>query len=196
MKHVSGLLHKLTAFAAVVVALSSCNRAEYAMLPKTSSYHGTANRAVAVKPAPEATTPASDVAAAPEATPAPEAAPAVAPAAVATAPAAVAKTTTSVAAVQPAAPAKAQASRKLNLVERAMVAKVVKKANQLNSKTQVKKHSETASANKLSGNIRTGIILLLIGLLLGIFGGVIGLLGAIIALIGVVLIILGLLDEV
>ncbi|WP_161806890.1 hypothetical protein [Hymenobacter sp. AT01-02] len=40
MKHLSGIMRKVTAVAAVAVALTSCNRAEYAMLPKTSSaYH-------------------------------------------------------------------------------------------------------------------------------------------------------------
>ncbi|UOQ72052.1 hypothetical protein [Hymenobacter cellulosilyticus] len=204
MKHVSGLLHKLTAFAAIVVALSSCNRAEYAMLPKTSSYHGTANRAVSVKPAPVAATPAPEVAAVPEA------APAVAPATVASAPAAPAtaskavsaapavKEAATVAAVQPAT--KAQASRKLNLIERSIVAKVAKKAEKLSSKMEVKKHSEVASTNKLQGKLRQGVILLLVGLLIEILGaatgiGLIYVLGAIIALIGLVLIILYLLDE-
>ncbi|PJJ47960.1 hypothetical protein [Hymenobacter chitinivorans] len=161
------------------------------MLPKTSSYHGAANRAVSVKPESVVATPAPAATA-----PAEEAAPVTQPATVAVAPAVVAPVSKPVAAVQPAAPAKAQAGRKLNLVERTLVAKVTKQANKLASKTQVRKHSETASVNKLSGNLRTGIILLLIGVLLGIFGGIIGLLGAIIALIGVVLIILGLLDEI
>lgn len=189
MKHVSGLLHKLTAFAAVVVALSGCNRAEYAMLPKTSSYHGTEqHRAVSVAPTPAPETVATE-------------APAVAP----TAPEAVAvqpATPAPVAAV--AAPAKAAqnsvaaapAPRKLTLVERALVSKVAKKADKLSSKLQFKQRTEAASANKISGNLRTGIILLLIGALLGIFGGVIGLIGGIVALIGIVLIILYLLDEI
>jgi hypothetical protein len=187
MKHVSGLLHKLTAFAAVVVALSSCNRAEYAMLPQTSSYHGTAqSRAVSVRPA--TTAPAAA-----------EAAPAAEPTAVVAAPVApVVNEAATVAAVTPAAPAKA--ARKLNVVERALVAKVAKKADKLTSKMQVKKHSETASANKLSGKLRQGIILLLAGLLIEILGaatgiGLIYVLGAIVAIIGVVLIILYLLDE-
>ena len=85
MKHLSGLLHKLTAVAAVAVALSSCNRAEYAMLPKTSSaYHGT-QRATVVKPAPAPAAATEEVAAAPapaiEAAPAPAVATQPAPAA-------------------------------------------------------------------------------------------------------------------
>ncbi|MDU0371107.1 hypothetical protein ACFPAF_11925 [Hymenobacter endophyticus] len=191
MKHLSGILHKLTAVAAVAVALTSCNRAEYAMLPKTSSaYHGT-QRAATVAPAPVATetpvaAPATDVA--PVAAPVEKSVAISAPAAKP----AVAKTS----AAPTAAVAKAP---KLNFAQKAVVAKLTKQANKLAAKTQVSKKSEVASeedATALSRNIKLGIILLLIGVLLGIFGGILGLLGAIIGVIGVVLIILGLLDEV
>ncbi|MCB2407531.1 hypothetical protein [Hymenobacter lucidus] len=208
MKHVSGLLQKLTAFAAVVVALSSCNRAEYAMLPKTSSYHGAEHRSVSVKPASVAT-PTPEAVAAPEAVavaPKAEAAPAAvaAPKAVAAAPAA-SKATVAAAPAQaeaaqgPVAPAKAK--RKLNVLERAMVAKVVKKADKLSNKMQLNKHSEAASANKLQGKLRQGIILVLIGILVEILGaalssGIIYLLGALLILVGLVLIVLYLLDEI
>lgn len=198
MKHLSGLLHKLTAVAAVAVALTSCNRAEYAMLPKTSSaYHGT-QRGVIVTPAPAATT------VAPEAT-APVAVEAEAPAAVAqVAPVAAEKPAAKAAALakataKAAAPAKATAAPKLNFAQKAVVAKLVKKADKLATKAQFNKKSEVASqedANALSRNIKLGIVLLLIGVLLGIFGGIIGVLGGIIAIIGIVFIILGLLDEV
>ncbi|MET4106478.1 hypothetical protein [Hymenobacter sp. UYP22] len=179
MKHLSGILHKLTAVAAVAVALTSCNRAEYAMLPKTSSaYHGT-QRAVTVAPA-------TDVA--PVAAPVEKSVAVSAPAAKP----AVAKTTAA-----PAAPvAKAP---KLNFAQKAVVAKLTKQANKLTAKTQVSKKSEVASqedANAINRNIKLGIILLLIGVLLGVFGGIFSVLGGIIGIIGIVLIILGLLDEV
>lgn len=192
MKHLSGILHKLTAVAAVAVALTSCNRAEYAMLPKTSSaYHGT-QRAVTVAPAPVATeTPAVALAA----EVAPVAVPAEKPVAVTTPAAtpAVAKTTTAA----PAAPVAKAA--KLNFAQKAVVAKLTKQADKLAAKAQVNKKSEVASkedANALNRNIKLGIILLLIGVLLGVFGGILGVLGGIIGIIGIVLIILGLLDEV
>lgn len=202
MKHLFNILPKLTVIAAIALSASSCNRAEYAMLPKTTSYHGT-QRAVAVKPAPTATpvTPESVAPATQEAVVATEqeavvpkaAAPAVAtqqaPASKPVAPAVADK---SVASTKSTAP-------KLNLVQKAVVQKLVKKANKLAAKTHVSKKSEAASqedANALSRNIKLGIILLLIGILLGIFGGIIGVIGLIFVILGLVLLILGLLDEV
>ena len=52
--------------------------------------------------------------------------------------------------------------------------------------------SPAANVQRVSGNLRTGLILLLIGLIVGIFSGLIG---TIIALIGVIFIVLWLLDE-
>ena len=190
MKHLSGLLHKLTAVAAVAVALTSCNRSEYAMLPKTSSaYHGT-QRATIVQPAPAVATAEQAVnAPAPVAAAPVEAAPIVAAAPVAAAPVAVEKS------VAAATPAKT-AAPKLNFAQKALVAKLTKKANKLAAKTQVSKKSEAASqedANSISRNIKLGIILLLIGILVGL---IIPILGTVIAIIGIVFIVLGLLDEV
>lgn len=183
MKHLSGFLHKLTAVAAVAAALTSCNRAEYAMLPKTSSaYHGT-QRAVTVAPAP-----ATETAAAPVATEA------VATAPVAAAPAAPAAVVAPVTAKAEApAPTK---TAKLNFAQKAVVAKLTKQANKLAAKAQVNKKSEVAAkedANAISRNIKLGIILLLIGILIGL---IIPILGTVIAIIGIVFIVLGLLDEV
>ncbi|MCA8831298.1 hypothetical protein [Hymenobacter pini] len=188
MKHLSGILHKLTAVAAVAVALTSCNRAEYAMLPKTSSaYHGT-QRAVTVAPAPA---PVTSEAAAPA--PTAESAQVAAPAAKSVAAAPVA---------QPAAKATAKAEApvakapKLNFAQKALVAKLAKKADKLTAKAQLSKKSEAASqedANAISRNIKLGIILLLIGILVGLL---IPILGTVIAIIGIVFIVLGLLDEV
>ena len=193
MKHLFNILPKLTAIAAIALSASSCNRAEYAMLPKTTPYHDT-QRTVAVKPAPSAT-PVSPETAAPvmQETVVPEMAAPVA--AKQQAPAAQRPANT---VAKATAPAKTAAS-KLNLAQKALVHKLAKKADKLTAKTHFSKKSEAASeedANALSRNIKLGIILILIGLLLGIFGGVIGVLGGIVALIGVVLIILGLLDEV
>jgi len=73
------------------------------------------------------------------------------------------------------------------------LAKVTKKMDKLAAKSpQFKKHDATASTARIDGNLRTGIILVLIGLLVGIFSGLIG---TIIALIGVIFIVLWLLDS-
>ena len=185
MKHLSGLLNKLTTVAAVAIALTSCNRAEYAMLPKTSSaYHGT-QRAVVVTPAPA---PAANVVAPPVAV---EAVAAPAPA-VAAQPAPVAAEKPAVA----AAPAKAAPAPKLNIAQKALVSKLTRQANKLAAKAQVNKKSEVAAkedANAVSRNIKLGIILLLIGILVGL---IVPILGTVIAIIGIVFIVLGLLDEV
>ncbi|WP_400193859.1 hypothetical protein [Hymenobacter sp. B81] len=184
MKHLAKLLNKLAVAAAFTATLASCGRSEYAMLPKTSSYHGQAQRVVAAQPAPAA-----------DATPAtPEAAPATAAPALATAPV-TAPAAAPAPAATPAAPAPA-AARKLNPVQRMAVNKILKKADKLASQAQVKKHRDAASAddaNALNRYIKLGIIFLLIGLVVGI---VFGLLGYILALVGVVFLILGLLEEV
>lgn len=194
MKHLFNTLSKLAAVAAVGLSISSCNRAEYAMLPKTTPYHATYGNVVKVEPA----APAAQNAAVVEAPATPQVEKSVA--VEAPAPAATAKVVTA-----PAAPARVArvatpktAAGKTSMPQRALLAKVNKKIDKLASKAQTMKSKEAASheeANALSRNIKVGIILILIGLLLGIFGGVIGVVGGIIALVGVVLIILGLLDE-
>lgn len=198
MKHLSGLWHKLTVVVAVTAALSSCNRAEYAMLPKTTSYHGTANRAVAVAPAAPATTPAE--VAATEVLPT-----AVSATTPALAPATVAATTK---APQEAAPAvvaaptkKAIAAPKLTLMQKALVQKLAKKVDKLASKAEFKQKTETAEVSRLSGKLRQGIILIIVGLLVGLLafipglGTLFGILSTILVVIGAVLIVLYLLDE-
>jgi hypothetical protein len=71
--------------------------------------------------------------------------------------------------------------------------KLTKKLDKLTSQApQFKKKDATASTARISGNLRTGIILLLIGLIVGIFSNFIG---TIIALIGLVFLVLWLLDE-
>jgi uncharacterized membrane protein len=88
---------------------------------------------------------------------------------------------------------KPAAAPKLNLVQRMAMHKLTKKLDKLaNQAPQFKKKDATTSTARISGNLRTGIILLLIGLIVGIFSGFIG---TIIALIGVVFLVLWLLDE-
>lgn len=208
MKHLSGLWHKLTVVVAVTAALSSCNRAEYAMLPKTSSYHGTTtHRAVTVAPT---ETPAPTVAEtnAPAASPVVAAAPAVVtptpePVTAATAPkAAVAAKKTSVPAtsVAKATPTKAP---KLNLIQRAAVSKIAKRVDKVADKTLFNKHREAAKASRLSGKLRQAVILGLVGLLLEIIGAAIGggigaafyIVGAVLLIVALVLLVIYLLDE-
>jgi hypothetical protein len=87
----------------------------------------------------------------------------------------------------------AAAPQKLNLVQRMALAKVTKKLNKLADKSsQFKQGDNTAHTARINGNLRTGIILLLVGLIVGIFSGLIG---TIIALIGVIFLVLWLLDE-
>jgi hypothetical protein len=193
MKHLSGLWHKLTVVVAVAASLSSCNRAEYAMLPKTTSYHGTAQRTVTVAPATKTTVASSEV------VPVSEAPVATAPAReIAVAPALAEPTTLKSAASAPK-PTKLStiAPSKMPLVSNAVVAKATKKADQIIDKMMVKKGRETAStkeASAISGNLRIGIILILIGLLLGLIPGI-RWVGGIVSLIGVIFIVLWLLDS-
>jgi len=188
----------MTSAVLFAASLTSCNRAEYAMLPKTSSYHGTAaTRAVAVAPVAPEVAPAT-IEAAPVATPAPaveDSTPQVASAVAvkpAAAPAEVATASVPAATEAIAKPAKAP---KVNFMQKAIVQKVMKKADKMANKLQIQQKHETADANRLSGNLRTGIILLLVGLLISLIpGGLFDLVGGIIAIVGIVFIVLGLLD--
>ncbi|WP_169515046.1 hypothetical protein [Hymenobacter norwichensis] len=197
MKHLFNTLSKLAAVAVVGLSISSCNRAEYAMLPKTTPYHATYGNVAKVEPTAPATSDAAVVAE--PATPQVEKSVAVeAPAPATTAkvaatPAAPSRTTRAAAQA-----AQSTAASKPNFTQRLALNKVTKQLNKLTSKAQIKQHSETAKANAISGNLRTGIILLLIGLLVSLFSGIssiFGLIGGIIAIIGVIFIILWLLDE-
>jgi len=201
MRNLTSTLGRLAVVLSGALALGSCSRSNYAFLPKADSYLGTTVAAPkARQQAPVAVaTPAAEAAPQAEATPAiaPEVTVATAPvaaakpaAAVAAAPAAVATTPAAeVAAATVATPA----PQKLSLVQRVALAKVTKKINKLASKSsQFKQGDNTAHTARVSGNLRTGLILLLIGLIVGIFNGLIG---TIIALIGVVFLVLWLLDE-
>ena len=198
MKHFFNHLPKLAALAAIVLSVSSCNRAEYAMLPKTTPYHATYHSAA--KPAPSRAPEQEKVTVAEApAVSAEEKNEAIVPT---TAPAAASPTAATVAAA-PAAAAKPVAAtpapRKATLAQKLALNKVTKKLDKLAGKAQLKPHSETASANALEGNLRTGVILLLVGLLVSLLSGVsgvFGLIGGIIAIIGLIFIILYLLDEI
>jgi len=193
MKHFFNVLPKLTALAAIVLSVSSCNRAEYASLPKTTPYHATYGTIKSV-PAPAAAVSEEVVVTETPVAPIEEKNSAVVPAVAAPSIAAVktaARAHTATAVVAPAA------APKPNLAQRLALNKVSKQLNKLTSKTQIKQHSETAEANAISGNLRTGIILLLVGLLVSLLSGVssiFGLIGGIIAIIGVIFIVLWLLD--
>ena len=191
---------KFAAVAACALTLGSCNRAEYAMLPKGGSYHGV-TRVVTPVPAkaqseikvtaPTAAEPSAPVAVA-SAEPAATAAPAK-PAATAKTPAVEPSPATKVAtsATTAAAPAP-----KLNVLQRVALSKATHKLSKLAQRsTAARQHDNTASTSKasaISGNLRIGIVLLLIGLLISLFNGLIG---SIVALVGVIFIVLWLLDS-
>ncbi|WP_207891048.1 hypothetical protein [Hymenobacter edaphi] len=188
MKHFAHLFGQLASAALVALALTGCGRGDYAMLPKTSSYHET-HTAVRVTPAAQPEAAVAPVAEQP-------AAPAVAAAPVAE-PAAPAAATKSVAAVAPA-----RSSVKPSFAQQVLVKKMLHKAEKLAAKTQLKKHQNTASveqAQAQSSHLRLGIILLAIGLILALFSGInaiFGVLGTIAIIIGIVLLVLWLLEQV
>ncbi len=202
-------LAKFAAVAVVALSLGSCNRAEYALLPKSPAYLGTqasSHRAVAVAAPAAVATPVAPAAQRHE----PESA-RITPAQTTLAPTTPAVALTSVALVAPAAPAAnalvqptaARSVPKLSLVQTFLAKKAVKKMGHLMAATQRASHNATAATNRLDGKLRQGLILLLIGILIGIVGGaiggsignLIGLLGLIIAIVGVVLIVLYLFDN-
>lgn len=208
MKNYFSIVSKLVAAAVCALSLGSCSRAEYAMLPKGASYHGVARAATPVPASAPATvvTPAAPLV---ETVVAPVVVIAPAPAAPAQRVAATAPATTQ--AVVAAAPSAATpavlattsaAAPKLNLVQRLAMNKVVRKMDKMVQKSgALRQHDNTASTSKtaaISGNLRTGLIFLLVGLLISLFGGIssiFAIIGAIFAIIGLVFIILWLLDQ-
>ena len=206
MQNLTSTLGRFAVVLASALAFSSCSRSDYAFLPKSASYLGTTTAAPKVRRSVAVAAAPAEVAQAPVVAPAPVAeAPAVAPEiTVATAPAprvaptpaAVTQAPVQVApatSAMPDATVATAAPKSLNLVQRMALAKVTKKLNKLADKSsQFKQGDNTAHTARISGNLRTGLILLLIGLIVGIFSGLIG---TIIALIGVVFIVLWLLDE-
>ena len=205
MRYLSASFAKLLTVAACALTLGSCNRAEYAMLPKSSSYHGVARVAtpVRVEPTPASTAAPEIVTAPPAVTTSPSAVAGEATAPIQTSSAAVVAQrevsavettpTHSAAALATTAPAP-----KLTRVQRFAASKLVHKVAKIANIPQVTKQLATAETQKISGNLRTGVILLLIGLLISLFSGInriFGLIGGVIAVIGLIFIILYLLDS-
>ncbi|SFQ73318.1 hypothetical protein [Hymenobacter arizonensis] len=208
MKNTFSPFAKLIAIAACALSLGSCNRAEYAMLPKSGSYHGVSRAATPV-PAPvqrsvaqEAPAPIQAVAqetkvAAPResAKSVAVAAPGVASKEVAAAPAAPVTASADEAATAATVATLPQASRKLTRVQKFAASRVGRIASEVSGISQFKRTMETAKAEKIGGNLRTGIILLLVGLLITLIPGrLFSLVGGIIAVIGLIFIVLWLLD--
>ncbi|GAA4346883.1 hypothetical protein GCM10023185_01530 [Hymenobacter saemangeumensis] len=208
MKNIFSPLYSLVAAVACALTLGSCSRAEYAMLPQSSSYLG-AHRAVAAAPAasPEAATPA--LVATPEAVasaasaPAPTAAPAKSKAPLATK--AVENNgqahEQALAAALPAAATGSQLAEpvKLTRVQKFAASKAMRTLSKTMGVTQFKEKLDVAKTEKISGNLRTGIVLLLIALIVSLFSkvnSIFGLIGTIIAIIGLVFIVLWLLDNI
>lgn len=210
MKNLFPSFAKFAAVALCALTFGSCNRAEYAMLPKGASYHGVARAATPVPAKPEAAAPIAPVeaAATPE-TAAVSVAESTAPAMQAAQPTAVApKAATPVVASQPApaaietianAPAESQAAPapKLNGMQRLALNKVTKKVDKLVQKAAARQHISTASVTKggVSGNLRLGIILMVIGALIALLPGLFRVLGLIIFIVGVLFLLLWVLDQ-
>jgi len=197
MKNFPSTLTRLVAVFSATLALGACSRADYATLPRTAAYLNSATAVAKPRPAAPVIATASPVALAPVAevpvAPAPEMAAAPVSTAAAT------KAPTVAAAAQPAQAATATLATapapRLNLVQRLALKKITKKLDKLTANVpQLRQHDATAArgGSGISGNLRTGLIILIIGALVAIFNGVIG---GIIALIGLVFILLWLLDQ-
>ena len=198
-------LTKLVALATCALTLGSCSRSEYAMLPQGSSYHGVSRVATPVPAAsaaistqvaePVVATAPATTSEAPIATTTPAVQP-VKEAAHLVAPAVIAASSLGTAAAATASPAP-----KLNVMQRLTLNKVTRKVDKLMQKAALSRHDNTAATSKtsaISGNLRTGLIFLLVGLLISLFSGIsgiFGIIGAIFAVIGLVFIILWLLDQ-
>ncbi|WP_210519656.1 hypothetical protein [Hymenobacter terricola] len=200
MKNLFPPFAKLVAVAACALTLGSCSRAEYAMLPKGSSYHGVTRVATPVPAAapqlaataPVAATAPETVAAAPEVAPAEVKADA--PSVKATAPQPAAAQVAALAASGSARPA-----AKPNFAQRLLLNKTMKKVDKLMAQApKLKQHSNTASTSRLDGSLRTALLVLLIGVIIAAFSGVsniFGIIGGILIIVGLVLLLLYLLDQ-
>lgn len=196
MKNMFSSWAKLATVAVCALSLGSCSRAEYALLPKSAApYHGV-HRAAA--PVPVATTPVASPSI-PATNPTAPASPA---AATAGGPSPSGQSTGSARRVaapaavtgMPAVATEAAPARKPNAVQRLALKQVTRKLDKLVQKSTARQHNNAAStqASGISGNLRTGLILLLVGVLVGLLNGTIG---TIIAIIGLVFIVLWLLDQ-
>ncbi|MBF9142161.1 hypothetical protein [Hymenobacter properus] len=209
MKNLFPSFAKAAAVALCALTFGSCNRAEYAMLPKGASYHGVTRAATPVPAKPEAAAATTEAAASAEtATVAPAAvAPAAvaahstpAPAKVATpAPAAAAQLSTTPAEITTASTASTDAAsaRKLTGIQRLVLNKVTKKVDKMVQKAAARQHDNTASTAKggVSGNLRLGIILMVIGALIALLPGLFRVLGLIVFIVGVLFLLLWVLDQ-
>ena len=189
------LFPKFVITATAFLALSACNRAQYAALPEGPAYHNLAHsRSTALPPvaATVAEEPASQLTVAAATTPTTrrvENAQAIMYQKVsASAPKTEVKALVS---ADPTAIAATGPGAKTSRLQRALATKIQHRL----AKISAVSHDNTAAATRsgISGNLRTGLILLLIGLLVGAI--ISGPVGSIIALIGVVFIVLWLLDE-
>jgi hypothetical protein len=204
MKNQFSAFTKLVAVAVCALTLGSCNRAEYAMLPKGSSYHGVTRVSTPVPAAPAAATtetPASEtITNEPVAATAPAATASAAPAPVKAHPKAVASRPAETAVAKSPNTAAATASTdatpapKANVLQRLALNKVTRKLDKAMHKATARQHDNTASTARggIDGNLRIGLILLLVGLLLGLINGLVG---SIVAIIGLIFIVLWLLDQ-
>ena len=184
MYYFSRSLPKLLTVAAVAITFGGCQRAEYALLPKTSSYH-VAYQAP-TQPAPEVK-PLSEAAVNLQT---PPVAPTASAQLASAAPQVVAKPVAPSAAAAPAA-----TSRRPGLLQKMLANKAVKKVDKLAAKL-LKQPQNTAEVNRISGYLRTGLLLILIGLLITVIpGGSFNTIGTVVAIIGVVFLALWLLDE-
>lgn len=206
MQSLTFTLGRLAVVLAGTLALGSCNRAEYALLPRSASYLGTATTTSKVRRV-AVITPAVTPAA-----PALEAAPAVAreisvvsaPATAKSAPLATVPAETEVAQVIPAANqtvATAPPTKpKLNLVQRLALKKVAKKLDKVAARMpQLKQREASAARGGLDGNLRNAILFGAIGLILELLGGIAGIfyvIGTILIVIGLIFLLLWLLDQV
>ncbi|MDO7847068.1 hypothetical protein Q5H92_11915 [Hymenobacter sp. M29] len=205
MKNLFPSISKFAAVALCALAFGSCNRAEYAMLPQGASYHGVTRAATPVPPKAEAVAaPATKTVAAPLA-PATASEPAAVAAQPTSAPAKVANTapaapqTTSPAEISTSTTASTDAApaRKLNGIQRLALNKVTKKVDKLVQKVAASQHVSTAEVAKggVSGNLRLGIILMVIGALIALLPGLFRVLGLIVFIVGVLFLLLWVLDQ-
>lgn len=180
MKNLTSTLGRLSVALASALALGSCNRAEYAILPRSASYQSSTTVATAPRPV---------------ATPAPAAAP-VLTEAVVTLPAVPVATATKAslaAAPAPAAPVVAPppAAPKLSLVQRLALAKITKKLDKLAAKSpQFKQRSAVAARGGLDENLRTGLLFVVAAILVGLIASLLS--SGFLAIIATILFIIGL----
>jgi hypothetical protein len=208
MKNLFPSFAKAAAVALCALTFGSCNRAEYAMLPKGASYHGVTRAATpvpAAKPTTVATAETTPVAqpATEEAATAPVTAEAATAAtnvpaapAKAAAPQATAPKATEVAAAPAAAAIIASDAPQAKGLTKMLTRKIEKRVAKLMNKVPSADRQNTAETAKggFSVSLKTGIILMVVGALIALLPGLFRLLGLIIFIVGVLILLLALLD--